>query len=461
MTKKHFVAIITVVIMLVVTQFTFAQAEHQPSDIVTFAWSQTGTQLAVGQWDGAVRVWNVQQDTFMSVLPPTPLGVNALAWSPDEKFIASVRWNNLAISNLVTHEHFEIDTETDYSVLWTSQGIVIGTAGIGGLEFLRVFDPSTGQIQLMLDSAKITAINNFSLSNNQKQVAIISNVGGVFVWDANFSEQQARTQSVSGDVYHAGGWAVTWNQEGTKIATGHENGLVKVWDVANLQESSIIPLVWEQNAQLSETLGYNMSSIRAVAFSTDGSEVFSIAADGTLRTWDTQTGQLLRDIQLGESIYAAAFSPDSSQLAIGGSVTQMTLIPAHIYDPAVIPTPTPTATFTPTSTSTPTLTLTPSLTLTLPAKFDRLRLSPACSPDPATIRVWRVRNLNPFDFPFTWEVQGNREQGSGVAPANGEVTFTTKTIHPTANVVRIFVQGKVQDVSTSTSTQCPTPTPGG
>lgn len=72
-----------------------------------------------------------------------------------------------------------------------------------------------------------------------------------------------------------------------------------------------------------------------------------------------------------------------------------------------------------------------------------------------------MRNLNPFDIPFTWEVQGNREQGSEVAPANGEVTFTTHTIHPAANAVRIFVQGKLQDVSTSTSAQCPTPTPGG
>ena len=37
MDKKHFVAIITAAIMLVAAQFTFAQVEHQPSDIVTFA----------------------------------------------------------------------------------------------------------------------------------------------------------------------------------------------------------------------------------------------------------------------------------------------------------------------------------------------------------------------------------------------------------------------------------------
>ena len=298
----------------------------------------------MGQWDGTVRVWNVQQGTFVSVLPPSPLGVNALAWSPDEKLIASLRWNNLAVSNLVTQEHFEIDTETDDSVLWMPQGIAVGTAGMGGNEFLRIFDPANGTLRFTLDYTRISAIKVFARSIAQTQIAIVSPTGDVSIWNIDFAGEIAGSQSESSEAYFTGGSAVAWNQEGTKIATGHQNGLVKVWDVVNLQEGSIIPLVWEQNAQLSEMLGYDTSLIRAVAFSTDGNEVFTIAADGTLRTWDAQTGQLLRDIQLGESIYAAAFSPDGSQLAIGGSVTQMTILPAHIYDPSVTPTPTPTLT---------------------------------------------------------------------------------------------------------------------
>jgi WD40 repeat protein len=54
--------------------------------------------------------------------------------------------------------------------------------------------------------------------------------------------------------------------------------------------------------------------VEDIAFTDEGHTLSSVSSDGTFRTWDSQTGELLTDMNLGEKILAAAFSPDGSQL---------------------------------------------------------------------------------------------------------------------------------------------------
>jgi hypothetical protein len=77
-----------------------------------------------------------------------------------------------------------------------------------------------------------------------------------------------------------------------------------------------------------------------------------------------------------------------------------------------------------------------------------------CSADPALTRRWRVRNSNTFPLPFTWEIYGNGQAGSGVAVANGDVFFESNTVNG-ANTLRLFVGGKLQEVKASGGARCP------
>ena len=75
-----------------------------------------------------------------------------------------------------------------------------------------------------------------------------------------------------------------------------------------------------------------MTPVRALHFSSDGSQLSSIAADGTFRTWDTSSGTILQTEQLDTApIFAAAWSPDGTALAYGGSegVVILVLEPAN------------------------------------------------------------------------------------------------------------------------------------
>jgi RNA polymerase sigma factor (sigma-70 family) len=60
------------------------------------------------------------------------------------------------------------------------------------------------------------------------------------------------------------------------------------------------------------------SAIRAVTFSPSGGQVAAVEADGGLRLLDARTGKLTFNHQVeGESVLAAAFSPDGKMLAVG------------------------------------------------------------------------------------------------------------------------------------------------
>ncbi|MEO0562532.1 MAG: hypothetical protein AAF125_10480 [Chloroflexota bacterium] len=87
-----------------------------------------------------------------------------------------------------------------------------------------------------------------------------------------------------------------------------------------------------------------------------------------------------------------------------------------------------------------------------------LRLTSLCSPDPNTVRIWRVRNTNTNPVDFTWDVVGTDQTGSGTVPGGsadnpGEVTFETVAVDG-PNTTRIFVNGEQQDVKASTPDAC-------
>ena len=81
-----------------------------------------------------------------------------------------------------------------------------------------------------------------------------------------------------------------------------------------------------------------------------------------------------------------------------------------------------------------------------------LTLTSMCSDDPSETREWRVRNPNPFDVPFTWEVYGTGQTGSGTALANDDVFFATTTVAG-PNTTKIYWNGG-QTVKASGGAQC-------
>ena len=100
--------------------------------------------------------------------------------------------------------------------------------------------------------------------------------------------------------------SVAFSPDGVLLATGTENGQIRVWNTASGQLLRILP-------------GSRAESVNSVAFSPDGQTLASGTENGRIQLWNTATGRLIRALRgTGHAmVNSVAFSPDSEILAAG------------------------------------------------------------------------------------------------------------------------------------------------
>jgi WD40 repeat protein len=99
-------------------------------------------------------------------------------------------------------------------------------------------------------------------------------------------------------------WSVVFSPDGRLLASGSDEGTVKLWDVETGQEV--------------HTLRGHTGWVTSVAFSPDGRLLASGSDDQTVKLWDVGTGQEVRTLS-GHTAWvrSVAFSPDGRLLASG------------------------------------------------------------------------------------------------------------------------------------------------
>ena len=68
--------------------------------------------------------------------------------------------------------------------------------------------------------------------------------------------------------------------------------------------------------------------IRALAYSPDGTRIFSSGRDGILKCWNASTGKPLGECRLNEDLYAIAISPDGASIAVADARARVHLVHA-------------------------------------------------------------------------------------------------------------------------------------
>ncbi|ACK73972.1 WD-40 repeat protein (plasmid) [Gloeothece citriformis PCC 7424] len=107
-------------------------------------------------------------------------------------------------------------------------------------------------------------------------------------------------------------WSVALNTEGTLLASGGQNGIVKIWSI--LTEPSL-------NCQCFRHFNQkHHAPIRSVTFSADSRLLATGSEDKTIKIWSVETGECLHTLEGHlERIGGVAFSHDDQLLASGSA----------------------------------------------------------------------------------------------------------------------------------------------
>ncbi|KAM7207405.1 transcriptional repressor tup1 [Naviculisporaceae sp. PSN 640] len=105
---------------------------------------------------------------------------------------------------------------------------------------------------------------------------------------------------VSGDLYIR---SVCFSPDGQYLATGAEDKLIRVWDIAS--------------RTIRNTFAGHEQDIYSLDFSRDGRTIASGSGDRTVRLWDIETGQMITTLTIEDGVTTVAISPDTKFVAAG------------------------------------------------------------------------------------------------------------------------------------------------
>jgi len=134
----------------------------------------------------------------------------------------------------------------------------------------------------------------------------VAGPAAVGVWNLAGRARIAR-QPLGGATGATGGRSAAFSRDGATLATGGDDGNVRLWQVATWQE-------------IGAPMSSGLTPVEAVAFSPDGATVAAASSDGAVQLWDATTQHEVGTTMTAgpAAVRALAFSPGGKVLAAGG-----------------------------------------------------------------------------------------------------------------------------------------------
>jgi WD40 repeat protein/predicted Ser/Thr protein kinase len=244
----------------------------------SLAWGTSNHKLALADTDGKIQVWNLEANTDAPrVLHAHAEGVHSAAWSPDEKWLASVSIQthpNSRGGDLVVKVWDGVKDTPVFTLPLPRTSVISLTCALAwadGGKHLKVVT-SDGEIRIVdagarqeVASRKLNVANpygaprlgargeRFVCSPDGKLLASIDNGGRVRIWDAATGQERDQPIPVSAEQDPMMGnlCAPAWDRDGGRLALGASNGTVQAVPVGGrrLAVRRLNALAWSHESR--------------------------------------------------------------------------------------------------------------------------------------------------------------------------------------------------------------------
>lgn len=303
------------------------------TQVRSVAFSPDGRLAASGHWaeriiadkwvdpdHGIVILWDPETGEEVRRLRGHSGNVNAVAFSPDGRFLASGsggRHNEKgyfdAIDNTIRLWDVETGRElarfeqaaTIHGLAFSPDGRHILSGGRDGL--LRLWEvPMSAPAAAPSPSSLVCEIESrvwaLAFAPDGRTLAMGSGDGVVRLWE-RWEGRWREGAALKG--HDADVRSLAFSPDGTALASGSFDATARLWDPATGRRLAL--------------LKGHRDTVNGVAFSPDGTTLASASLDGTVMLWDVSSGQELRTIRDRDDwVLSVAFSPDGTALATGG-----------------------------------------------------------------------------------------------------------------------------------------------
>ncbi|KAB5581153.1 putative WD-repeat protein [Coniochaeta sp. 2T2.1] len=285
------------------------------SGIAAAAFSTDGKTVVSASCHGRMRLWDAATGEEKQMFEGHQW-IRAVALSPDGKTVVSAAADTtVRLWDVVTGELKQTLECYDYvnAVVISPDGKTIVSASEDGI--VRLWDAATSGEKRTFEtpqwveghSGRYNSINALAFSPDGKTVVSGSEDAKVRLWNGNSGKIK---QTFEGHYDSVG--AVAFSPDGKTIASASFDGTVRLWDARTGVEKQMF--VGCDGGEVDSSGA--VTGVNAVAFSSDGNTVASVANERTMRLWDAATGEEKQIFQgHSDRVFAIAFSPDDNNIA--------------------------------------------------------------------------------------------------------------------------------------------------